>query len=303
VTTPVATAPTPAASTPASPVAVSATGLSSVAGARGLPIYWLGERSGVTYEVRQLANGQVYIRYLPSGTAPGSARQFLTVGTYPVANAFAVTSKAAARKGVVRVPVGQGAVAFFRKARPASVYLAFTGHDYQIEVFDPKPGEARRLVRSGRVRAVRPANSVPTLASGRPLVVSVLDLKVLSLAVGHPIYWVGPRAGHTYELKEVGSELFLRYLPKDAEVGTVRLLLTVGTYRVQNAYSVTVAAAARPGTQRIDVGSGGVAFYGADRPGNVYLAFPGRDLQLEVFSPSPAEAQRLVREGQVRPVG
>ena len=39
-------------------------------------------------------------------------------------------------------------------ARPTSVFVAFPNVDFQIEVFSPKQGEARRLVERGRITPV-----------------------------------------------------------------------------------------------------------------------------------------------------
>jgi hypothetical protein len=35
---------------------------------------------------------------------------------------------------------------------------------------------------------------------------------------------------------------------------------------------------------------------------NVYLAYPGQDVQVEVYSPTPGEAARLVQQGKIVPV-
>ena len=40
-------------------------------------------------------------------------------------------------------------------ARPTNVYFAYPKQPYQVEVFDPKPGRALRLVLAGRVEPVR----------------------------------------------------------------------------------------------------------------------------------------------------
>ena len=73
------------------PVALSASGLATLAQAGGSPIYWVGPRPGFKYELAQ-RDGQVFLRYLPSGAEAGDTRALLTVGTYPVENAFNVTS-------------------------------------------------------------------------------------------------------------------------------------------------------------------------------------------------------------------
>ena len=71
-------------------VRVSLKGLKTLA-ALGIPIYWAGERPGVTYELTKTADNRVFIRYLPAGVPVGRSKPFLTIGTYPHSNAFVVT--------------------------------------------------------------------------------------------------------------------------------------------------------------------------------------------------------------------
>jgi hypothetical protein len=116
------------------------------------PVYWAGPKEGYTYELTQTRNGLVYVRYLPEGTDVGDPRsQFLTVGTYPRAGAFAELQRAAKAKGAVSVKVGNDGLAVFSQSRPRSVYLGYPEAKYQVEVFHPSPDEARRLALSGQV--------------------------------------------------------------------------------------------------------------------------------------------------------
>ena len=78
---------------------VSARSLRALGAQLGRPVYWAGRSNGVTYEFTETADRRAYVRYLPAGVSAGSPKSFLTVGTYPVANAFAVTSAAARRTG------------------------------------------------------------------------------------------------------------------------------------------------------------------------------------------------------------
>ena len=48
--------------------------------------------------------------------------------------------------------------------------------------------------------------------------------------------------------------------------------------------------------------AGGVAFYSRKAPTSVYLAYPGSDVQVEVYDPWAPGARRLVRSGAVAPV-
>jgi hypothetical protein len=284
------------------PAAVSPAGLRALANYRGEPIYWVGPRPGVTYELTQKGT-ELFLRYLPKGFPVGDKRPLLTVGTYLLPNAFAATNKAASGRGAKQIPVRGGGVAFYRPARPESVYVAFPRRGYQLEVFSPSPAQARRLVAEGQLKPITSSPTAATLATGVPLAVSPAKLEALSASLGQPIYWIGPRARTTYELTRKGRELFLRYLPRGAPVGTDQLEPTVGTYHVANAFKVTLAAARKPDARRVDVGRSVIGFYRPSKPQSVYLAFRSQDFQIEVYDPSPAEARQLARTGQVRPVG
>jgi hypothetical protein len=133
---------------------LSLTELRALAGAES-EIYWAGARSGVTYEVTRIPNGRTFVRYLPKGTAIGDPRaQFLAIATYPQKDALAQIQGAGKRPGIVRVKLEDGALAVLDPSRPTSVFLAFPDVDYQIEVFSPSQGEARRLVERGSITPV-----------------------------------------------------------------------------------------------------------------------------------------------------
>jgi hypothetical protein len=149
-----ATAPQPAVpSAAAAPRLTTVDGLSALAGLRGGPVYWAGPRAGAVYEVTEL-DGRVYVRYLQSAGQLGSPRpDFLTVATYPSADAFADVEAAAKRPGAITIDLPDG-LAVYDRAGPTSVYLAYRGSTQQIEVFSPSALEARRLVASGLVQPV-----------------------------------------------------------------------------------------------------------------------------------------------------
>lgn len=136
-----------------------------------------------------------------------------------------------------------------------------------------------------------------------PRAASASDLAAFAREVGHPVYWAGPRPPTTLELSRTAEgNVLVRYLPAGAAAGDRRPSLTVGTYPVGNGFEATLAAASDPGAVRVKVADGAVAFYNADRPTSVYLAYPGSGEQIEVFDPSPARARALVESGAVRPV-
>ena len=64
--------------------------LSQFASSVGHPVYWAGLQPRFTYELSHTKDGRVYIRYLPPGVKVGNRNpNYLTVGTYPLRNAFA----------------------------------------------------------------------------------------------------------------------------------------------------------------------------------------------------------------------
>ncbi len=286
---------TPAETT--EPVALSASGLATLAQAGGSPIYWVGPRPGFKYELAQ-RDGQVFLRYLPSGAEAGDTRALLTVGTYPVENAFNVTSGI---QGSDVIPIPGGGVAMVSADRPNSAYVAYPGVEYQMEVYHPDPAEVRRLVRSGAVKPV-PAPQ-PAVEPRGPVAVSEDDLVALSDELGHPVYWAGSRANTTNELTVTGDgSVYVRYLPSGKKVGASMGALTVATYPVANAYAVTQQGASG-GSVVVQVPGDGFAMRSKTSKTNVYVAYPDEDVQVEVYSPVPGAATTLVSQGKIVSVG
>jgi hypothetical protein len=277
-------------------VPISPSGLQTLVGALHRPIYWAGEQAGKTYELTQSAKGDIYVRYLPPDAKIGATQPYLTVGTYPVANALGLIAKGARQAGSVRVPFKAGA-AYYASKDPNSVYLAVPGSNYEIEVFDPSPAEARRLVTSGKIVAVAAAAAQGPKAA----LVSPAQLASDAKKLGHPLYWVGSKAGTAYEFSVAPNRTYVRYLPSGAKAGANVAALTVGTYVVPNAFSVTQRQAKKPGAVEVPVTGGAVAFYGKNAPTSVYLAFPGKNVQIEVYDPA-GHAASLVTSGKVVPV-
>src|SRR5919109_4242044 len=144
----------PRASTGSRPASIPE--LKALAVTLGHPIYWAGNEPDVTYELTRTRDGSVYLRYLPAGVAVGDPRpDFLTIGTYPQKDAFAILRATAARNGVSTFKLDAGGLAFVDSKHPTSLYAAYPGVDFQIEVYDRRPGRARQLVMSGQLAPVR----------------------------------------------------------------------------------------------------------------------------------------------------
>ena len=142
----------------------------------------------------------------------------------------------------------------------------------------------------------------PLSGKGTTVPISVGGLRTLAGALEQPIYWAGSKPGFKLELtKEPDGRVFIRYLPHNAEIGTKKALLTIGTYSLSNAYAATKAAASRGDSVTVPV-PGGVGFYNRNAPTNIYFATPGTDAQVEVYDPRASAAKKLVTSGAVVPV-
>ena len=149
------TSTTSASSTTGAHIATQA-GIAATARSLAHPIYWAGARPGMSYELTATTSGSVYVRYLPAGVKAGDPRaKFITVGTYPKPNAYAVL--AAARKiASARVQTyGTNVIAVSYPNRPHSVYVAHRGSSSMIEVFAPTSLGAETIVRAGLIVPVR----------------------------------------------------------------------------------------------------------------------------------------------------
>jgi len=151
------------------------------------------------------------------------------------------------------------------------------------------------------------SNTASTTTNGQavgPVATSEDELRSLSDELGHPLYWAGPIPDRTYELTRTSdNRVFIRYLPKGVPVGIRQAAYTiVGTYPVENAYKVLQGLAKKPDESSFSAPSGGFAVYSTTQANNVYLAYPGSNLQIEVYDPSPQKARDLITSGQVAAV-
>jgi hypothetical protein len=138
-----------------------------------------------------------------------------------------------------------------------------------------------------------------------PKAASSSEIRDLSVETGRPIYWLGPENDKVYELQRTSQDrIYVRYLPPDVSVGTTSAgYRLVGTYPVSGAYDVLKTLAQTSGESSFSAPRGAIAVYSNSRPTNIYLAYPGSNVQIEVYDPSPAQARSLVASGRVVPVG
>jgi hypothetical protein len=137
-----------------------------------------------------------------------------------------------------------------------------------------------------------------------PELLTAAALRERAAGLGQPVYWVGPEPGRSYELvRRSTGEVFLRYLTAGAAAGDSGLFLTIGTYPVPGAFEVTRGVGGEEGAVTRTRADGAIAVYRASAPTNVYLAYPGGDYQIEVFSPDAAQALELALSDRLRPIG
>jgi hypothetical protein len=128
--------------------------LKSLARSLRHPVYWVGPRTGTTYELIRGSGGKIIIRYLPRGVAVGTQKAYLSVATYPFPGAFRAIEALSKRKNQVAIRLPNGGLAVFDRTYPKSIHLAYPGSEYQVEVFHPSPTRVRELVSSGQVSTI-----------------------------------------------------------------------------------------------------------------------------------------------------
>lgn len=157
------------------------------------------------------------------------------------------------------------------------------------------------LLRGSDDQTTTPATGQLSGATDTPaFAVSKAGLRTLANAVPDPIYWAGPRNSTLYEItKKANGNVILRYLPKGAKAGYSGAVVSVGTYPFNGAYATAQQLLTKPGTIAVPVQEGALAFHDSRSKTNVYVVFPGMDYQIEVFSPEPGEAAKIVSAGQI----
>ena len=153
------------------------------------------------------------------------------------------------------------------------------------------------VLRGNGNEAKSPSRATATAAS-------IAELKALPAKVGHDFYWTGAERGVTYELTQMNrGNIYVRYLPAGVEVNDPRPnFLTIGTYPRRGAYEILQKFSKSSRAVSTQLPNGGIAVYSRDTPSSVYVAYPGKDLQVELFDPSPSRAIALVTSGKLRPI-
>jgi hypothetical protein len=121
--------------------------------------------------------------------------------------------------------------------------------------------------------------------------------------VGYPVYWAGPRLGVEYEVQRVPGRVYVRYLPKGEKPETEKPFLTVGSYEEPEALASIRDLGQKSGAILVKIPNGGSAYAEGPQATSAYMAFPGVDVQIEVYDPEAGKAISLIRSGAIVPVG
>jgi hypothetical protein len=142
------------------------------------------------------------------------------------------------------------------------------------------------------------------LTGSGPVLVTQAQLERLAAAVGHPVYWAGPKAGYSYEVTATkNGRFYVRYLRQGVSAGDPRAsFLVVGTYTAAGAFADLRRAAKQAGSISVGIDRGGIVVFSSQRPTSVYFSYPGAKYQVEVYSPSGNAARSLVLGGKITPV-
>jgi len=133
--------------------------------------------------------------------------------------------------------------------------------------------------------------------------VSPTQLQSLATSVRHPIFWLGPQRGNTYELtRKSDGSIIVRYLPPGVGVGAQGQYWSVATYPYPGAFEAIKRVLRGRGATRIRLAHGGLAEYTNTNPNNVHAGYPGYAYQVEVFAPH-GQAVALVQAGRLTSFG
>lgn len=144
-----------------------------------------------------------------------------------------------------------------------------------------------------------------TSSSGRAEIVSVDSLRDTAAEQETPVYWAGEQAGTELELSQPDADrTYVRYLTDGAEAGDPKPdFLTVGTYANTEAVEALQQRGEEPGGVLSEAPGGATVYFSREQPQSVYLAYPGVDVEIEVFDPDVKRALQLVNSGQIVDAG
>lgn len=153
--------------------------------------------------------------------------------------------------------------------------------------------------------ALRDDDNDSTSSANGAEVVSVDSLREAAAGEETPIYWAGEQEGAELELSQPNEDrAYVRYLTDGAEAGDPQPdFLTVGTYANADAVAELQRQGNEPGGVLSEAPGGATVYFSRNQPQSVYLAYPGVDVEIEVYDPDFKRALQLVNSGQIVAAG
>lgn len=137
-----------------------------------------------------------------------------------------------------------------------------------------------------------------------PVEQSPNDLERVSRNLHQPIYWAGPQPNTNFEFtRNTLGQAYVRYLPPNIPIGDRdKGYLTIATFPFNGAYDALKVVSKKPGAIVRDAPDNGLVVTNESSPIHVYLAYPNKDYQIEVYDPNPDRALATAVSGDVQPV-
>ena len=138
--------------------------------------------------------------------------------------------------------------------------------------------------------------------------VALTQSQIENLVIDESItaYWAGPRPGYLYSIDTTTKDrVFLQYIQANKNSSNVVAnSRVIATYFAKDGFARTVAAATLSGNTGFRNPNGSVVFYAKNRNTDIYLAFPDREVQIEIFDPLAGQALSLaVLQDQITKIG
>jgi hypothetical protein len=124
--------------------------------------------------------------------------------------------------------------------------------------------------------------------------------------LGVTVYWAGPVNGAKYALSVPGDgQAYVRYLPNGKGIeDTAPNYVVIATYKTADAFQATQSASNSTSGVTFINPEGAAVYYNKTVPTNVYVAYPGKNYQIEIFDPIAKTALEIAsKNGALKVIG
>ena len=119
-------------------------------------------------------------------------------------------------------------------------------------------------------------------------------------------YWGGPRPGYLYTVDAAKkNRVIVSYVAEKASPTQKTInSRAIATYFSKDAFNNSILAASLPGNTGFRKSDGSVVFYSSKRDNDVYMSFPKKTVQIEIYDPMAGQALSLaILQDQITPIG